>query len=192
MMPSNDDNEQLEFLLSQYLDGDLDEATLAEVERRLATDAELAASLATLRRTNELIRAWGGPVPEVDSDRFVEESAVRREAEDAWRHRRRILRLYAPLSAAAMILLAFTLHLAIRSPQLDSTGRSVAMVSVQRDDDWRRAPGLGDALAQVRFDRTPPRGTSAARSASRPVVAIAAAGASPSAGDTIAEETPYF
>ena len=191
---SNDDREQLEFLLSRYLDGDLDQTARAQLERRLETDAELAASLEALKRTDQLIRAWAGPVPEVDGQRFVEEAARRRRADDARRRRRRILRVYAPLSAAAMILLAVTLHLAIRSAQLEAGGKTVAMVSIHRADAWRKMPGLGEALAEVRFDRTPPpAGAAVPSSGPKSLVAVAAAGAGPGTAQTITEDaTPFF
>lgn len=191
---SNDDREQLEFLLSRYLDGDLDQAARAELQRRLDTDPALAASFEALQGTDRLIRAWAGPVPEVDSQRFVEEAARRRRADDARRRRRRILRVYAPLSAAAMILLAVTLHLAIRSAQLEAGGKTVAMVSIHRADAWRKTPGLGEALAQVRFDRSsPPPGNAVPSSGPRSVAAVAAAGAGPGVAQTINEDaTPFF
>ena len=191
---SNDDREQLEFLLSRYLDSDLDQTARAQLERRLETNAELAASLEALRRTDQLIRAWAGPVPEIDAERFVAEAARRRRADDAWRGRQRLLRLYAPLSAAAMILLAVTLYLALRSPQLGAGGKAVAIVSIHRADAWRKTPGSGEALAEVRFDRSPPPpGTAVPSSGPKSVVAVAAAGAGPAVARTIAEDaTPFF
>ena len=193
MDPASDDAEQLEFLVSRYLDGDLDQAARVELERRLEGDAELAASLEALRRTDRVVRAWAGPVPELDRERVVAEAAPRRRTDDAWRRRRHVLRLYAPLSAAAMILLAVTLYFAVRSPHLDAGGKTVALVCVHRADDWRHVPGSGQAFAEVRFDRRPPPGAAVVPSGPQPVVAVAAAGVGPPVAEVAAEgETPYF
>lgn len=190
---ASDEAEQLEFLLSRYLDGDLDQAARVELERRLEGDAELGASLEALRRTGRLVRAWAGPVPELDAERFVEEAARRRRVDDAWRLRRRILRLYGPLSAAAIILLAVTLYFAVRSPHLGAGGKAVALVYVHRADAWQHVPGSGQAFSEVSFDRRPPLETAVVPSGPRPVVAVAAAGVGPPVAEVAAEgETPYF
>jgi anti-sigma factor RsiW len=194
MDPSDDDREQLAFLLSRYLDGDLDEAPRSELQRRLEQDPELAATLEQFRRTDQLIRAWAGPAPELDVERFVEEAAQRRRVQDAWHRRQQMLRLYLPLSAAAAILLAVTLYVSLRAvPQVAPRPQALAVVSIHRADSWRRAPGLGEASAEVRFDRTPPAaGTDAAPAGPQAAVAIAAAGAGPPGGSVQEDAPPYF
>jgi anti-sigma factor RsiW len=190
---SNDEAEQLEFLLSRYLDGDLDGPTKADLERRLEADAELAAALEDLSRTDRLIQAWAGPVPRIDGERFVEEAARRRRLDHAWRRRWHRLRVFAPIAAAATIMLVVTLYSSVKPSQQDGAGRAVAVVSIHRADAWRKATGLGEAFAEVRFDRSPPPGIDAALSGPKTVVAVAVAGAGPPVAEVMAgEETPYF
>lgn len=62
-------------VLSAYLDGELDAASVAEVERRLAADPELRGELERLRAGSE----WLAVVPEPDPA-FVARTRERREA----------------------------------------------------------------------------------------------------------------
>lgn len=193
MNPSNDEAEQIEFLVSCHLDGDLDGPTRADLEGRLEGDAELAATLEDFRRTDRLIQAWAGPVPGIDGERFVEEAARRRRLDDSWRRRRHRLRVFVPLAAAATIVLVVSLYSRIKPSLQDGAGRAVAVVSVHRADAWRQAAGVGEAYAEVRFDRSPPQGIEAALAGPKTVVAVAVAAAGPAVSEVIAgEETPYF
>jgi len=200
MMHGNDDNaDQLEFLLGQYLDGDLDTAAAQDMERRLANDPALAAQLEQLRRIDGLVRDWAGPPPELDWDRFTAQAARRRAADQAWWRRSRRLRLYAPLSAAAVLVLAVTLYFTAGHRQTsDAPADGYVFVSVQRADAWRHAADLGKTVAQVSFSRTPPPDTPASSAAlvhpaSTAALAVAAAGVGPLVSEPRYEDaTPYF
>ena len=156
-MTSEDNNQdQQEFLLNQYLDGDLDEVARGEVERQLADDPGLAALAEQLGRTDRLVQDWAGPVPELDWDRFAEEVARRREQAERLRRRRRLFRLFAPLSAAAAILLLISVFYAVDRPFApDEQYRGFAEVSVRRGDAWKGTTGLDAAYAEVSVVRSP-------------------------------------
>ncbi len=184
-MTSEDNNQdQQEFLLNQYLDGDLDEVARGEVERQLADDPGLAALSEQLGRTDRLVQDWAGPVPELDWDRFAEEVARRREQAERLRRRRRLFRLFAPLSAAAAILLLIPPN---------QQYRGFAEVSVRRGDAWKGTTGLDAAYAEVSVVRSPglqiidtARGWPGRRSAS--TAAVTAAGIK----SVYDQTTPYF
>jgi len=103
-----DNRESLEYLLSRYLDGQLDDSTRADVERRLASDAKLASMLADLRRVDDWVREWGERVPVVDAEAFVAGARLRRENAKAGRRVIRLHRWMAPLAAAAVVALLVT------------------------------------------------------------------------------------
>ena len=65
--------EQLEYAISQYLDGTLPPLETAALEERLASDAEARELLAEFRRLDELVRgsAGAGALPEIAWDRFA-------------------------------------------------------------------------------------------------------------------------
>jgi len=192
MDAAGDKTEQQEFLLSQYLDGDLDEAARRELQRQLEADPKLAARLEKLRQADRLVQAWAGPAPELDWDRFAAEAARRRAGYETWRRRSRILRLYAPLSAAAAIALAVTVYfVAGRWRPAETPPERFVSVSIQRADAWRKDPSLGEAFARVSFDRAATLGTMELPPAA--AVAVAAAGVGPPAAEAVFEETaPYF
>ncbi|MCP4248674.1 MAG: hypothetical protein GY778_16640 [bacterium] len=192
MTDSRDPSEQQEFLLSQYLDGDLDEESRRRLEDRLQTDAALADALERLRQVDRLVRESAGPVPELDWERFAAQAAMRREGLPEWGRRRRILRLYTPLAAAATIVLASTLYLTMgRSASDAPLGPSFASVSISRADAWQGDPAVGEALAEVSFGRTG-QALGAMQQANGGIL-VAAAGAGPPVGEPVVEEaTPFF
>lgn len=49
-------------VLSAYVDGELDDSAMAEVDRSLRTDREMAADLAALRRQDDALRDWAETV----------------------------------------------------------------------------------------------------------------------------------
>ena len=63
-------HDELEFLISQYADGTLDEADRVAVDRALASDAGARAMLEEHRALTRLMRA--APMPEVRWDRLAE------------------------------------------------------------------------------------------------------------------------
>ena len=190
-MDAGEKAEQQEFLLSQYLDGDLDEAARRALQRQLEADPELAARLEKLRQADRLVQAWAGPAPELDWDRFTAEAARRRAGYETWRRRSRILRLYAPLSAAAAIALAVTVYfVAGQWRPAEAPPEPFVSVSIQRADAWRNDPGLGEAFARVSFDRAGTLDTMELPPAA--AVAVAAAGVGPPAEAVFEVATPYF
>ena len=79
------DREQLEFLMSQAIDGQLSDEDAERLERALAADADARAEFERMQRLDNLIGAWGRqPVP-VDEDRAGRAMAdrVREQAEFA-------------------------------------------------------------------------------------------------------------
>lgn len=100
--------DELEFSISQYLDGTLPEAQRPALEARLAVDAAAQAILAEERALTRLLRSE--PLPEVRWDRLAESisSAVDAQLDDrvaraSWWVR---FRLPAGLAVAASALLA--------------------------------------------------------------------------------------
>lgn len=187
MDPLNDPRLQDEFLISQYLDGDLDEGSARELEARFETDTELAALLDRMRATDALVSEWALPVPELDWDRFTQEATDRRER-FAWQHRRRRLQLFVPLAAAAVLILAVTLFWkgSPDKPQAEP----VLVVHYERADEWRESPELGERIAVVRYDRSPPLQSLVQRSGPKVVIGIAGTGVGSLHPDSAPD--PYF
>ncbi|MBN1511960.1 MAG: hypothetical protein JXB13_08085 [Phycisphaerae bacterium] len=133
MMSTPPDNrESREYLLSQYLDGQLDELTRADLERELASDAELASMLSELRRVDDWVRTWGERVPVVDAEAFVAGARLRRENADAGRRVIRLHRWMAPLAAAAAVGLLVTGWLVTRSGPPAESHMGVVVVEKER------------------------------------------------------------
>jgi len=191
--PQDHERLEQEFLLSQYLDGDLDEQARVELEARLRADVHLAALLEDLRRTDALVRSTAGPVPDLDWERFAGQVSTACRRADALGRRRRVLRLWAPLAAAAALAMAVTLHLAM--PRTDRPGGDssrIAVVSVGRADLWQVAPDRAEPYTRVSFDRSQPS-IQDPRRIPGTTVAIAVVGAGPTPTDTPdVPATPYF
>ena len=101
--------DELEFAISQYLDGTLPESQRPALEARLSDDATAQAILAEDRALTDLLRA-SSPAPQVRWDRLAESisSAIDEEldarvARASWWMR---IRIPAGLAAAACALLA--------------------------------------------------------------------------------------
>ncbi len=120
----SDHPRQDEYLISQYLDGTLSDSVRGEFERRLTSETALAGLLERYRAIDGLVEAWGADVPEVDWARFESESGRRRGQLTAPRRRSGlILKLFAPLAAAAAILMVVAL---IRDAALPGVARPAA------------------------------------------------------------------
>jgi anti-sigma factor RsiW len=110
--------EQLEFSISQYVDGTLAEDERAALEARLADDPEAQALLAEDRALTRLLQS--APMPEVRWDRFAESvsSAIDGRLEERvaraslWMR----MRLPAGLAVAASALLAIGIAIHLLSP----------------------------------------------------------------------------
>ena len=119
--------EQNEFLVSQYMDGALDETPRREFEQRLASDADLARLLGEYRAVDAAIGSWAERPPDLDWSRFENEVRRGRERIDATGRRTAgIYRLVVALAVAASIAFAFSLWR--RVPRIDAT--TVAVVTV--------------------------------------------------------------
>jgi len=91
-------------MLSAYFDGELPPAEAARVERLIADDPAWATALAELQSLDVALDAYECPaMPRELPSRIV---AARRAERSVWV---RVLRLAAPLAAAAVIVLAMTL-----------------------------------------------------------------------------------
>ncbi len=135
MMPDPSDNrESPEYLLSQYMDGQLDEPARAEVERKLAGDGKWASMLADLRRVDDLVRAWAERIPVSDTEKFVADARLRRENSRAGRPVVRLYRWMTPLAAAAVLALLVTGWVVTHSsrPAASPTGGTVATIGPER------------------------------------------------------------
>jgi anti-sigma factor RsiW len=132
MARTHGQNEDREFLLSQYLDGQFDDAARSELEAELAASAELRATLEQMLRVEGAVRRWGADVPAVDADRFVAVARGRRETYDRGRRIVRLYRVAGPLAMAAVIGLVVTGYLFIRTggPERPGSAAAVAVVTV--------------------------------------------------------------
>lgn len=154
-----DRNEKREFLLSQYLDGQLDDAARAGLEAELSSDPELRKSLEQMRRVDQFIHQWGAQVPDVDADRFV---AVARQRCETYEQSRKVVRVYrvlAALAMAAVIGLIVTGYLFVRTgtTQRPEPAPVVALVSVGPAAAMIHVAEAGAApVVVVSFSQGPP------------------------------------
>jgi len=75
------DNQHLDFLMSQYVDGTLDTASRKSVEQQIASDPEARLLFADHRETQDLLDDWGNRIPLIDWDNFDQKLAERLEQE---------------------------------------------------------------------------------------------------------------
>src|SRR5437867_420636 len=101
------DREQLEFRISQYVDGTLSAADVAALEATLASDAEARALLEDFRKIDGTFKSTPLPLPAVNWERLAESISAAIAEEDrattsipirAWRVRR--------VAIAAAVLIA--------------------------------------------------------------------------------------
>jgi hypothetical protein len=104
-----------EFAISRALDGE------EQAERDMAAFAQRDPDLGLVehqyRRLEMMVRAWGEVEPAVDHDRLFQRlcETIRAEADQQRKAAPRILRLYAPLAAAASLAIVAGIWLAGRS-----------------------------------------------------------------------------
>lgn len=119
--------DELEFSISQYLDGSLAEAEESALENRLATDAEARALLAEYRSLDRVLRA--SPPPSVDyaalADRITQ--AVAQQDEPAQSYRLHWVRTASALAVAACVVIAVGLGIRRLQDDAPTGGRSVAV-----------------------------------------------------------------
>jgi anti-sigma factor RsiW len=119
--------DELEFSISQYLDGTLAGDEEAALEARLAVDADARALLAEYRTLDAALKA--APLPAVDWDKLAAHvcGAVAREEEPATSYRIGFVRTMTRLALAACVLvgLGFGIRMLQRA-QTNPTGGAVA------------------------------------------------------------------
>jgi len=187
--PNHDDRE---FLISRYIDGDLDNTARRELESTLRDDPELARALESYRRTDALIRSLEEFGPKLDWEQFAAEVRRRCALVDARKRRTLIHRVYAPLATAAVIALMCTAYLMFPR-ELTGPATPLPKVLVQLN---RPAGGTNTwqthRVVMVRANRTPPPGFSDARpSGGRYAIAAAGANSFGHPGET-EETSPFF
>src|SRR5438477_11406579 len=109
-------SEQLEFQISQYVDGTLPAAEVAALEAVLAADAEARGVLADFRKLDVAMKDQA-PLPQINWDRLAAHlsDAVAREdeASQAATAPIAIRAWWRPLAAAAIVVIAFATVLLI-------------------------------------------------------------------------------
>ncbi len=110
--------EELEFQISQYLDGTLPARESAALEERLATDAEARAIFAEYQQLNQSLQA-NLPLPRIDFDSLATKisAAVAREEIPARRMFIGKWRAPAALALAASVVIAVGIAIHLYKPQ---------------------------------------------------------------------------
>ena len=150
------DREQLEFRISQYVDGTLSPAEVAALEATLASDAEARAVLEDFRKVDETLKKTEIPLPAVNWDRLAEHISAAVAGEDrattsipirAWWVRRVAI-------AAAVLIAVGTVTLWPRRDSIASivraSGRSHTIRSAPRSGTmarWRAPPTSTSAVS---------------------------------------------
>jgi anti-sigma factor RsiW len=98
--------DELEFAISQYLDGSLAEADQSALEQRLATDAVTRALLAQYRAVDALLRTGGAPAIDHDALAARITAAVAAQPEPAQSYRLHWARAALTLALAACVVIA--------------------------------------------------------------------------------------
>jgi len=126
MTPMTDARDGDEFLVSQYLDGTLDDAECRKFEQRLETDSELSALLRAYRAVDEAIGSWARRAPEIDWSRFELDVRKGREKIDSpGRPVPVVYKLFVPLAVAASVMFAFVL---LRSTVVTNVSEATVVV----------------------------------------------------------------
>lgn len=179
MEPELQPDNEPEFLISQYLDGTLDAGQRRGVARQIEQDPAMARLLEEYRAVERLIKQAAGKVPEVDWEVFAAGIDRRRRAvETAGVSGLRVIRVFAPLAAAAAAV-AITFLLLYRAP-LDH--RTVAPVgdivsSVEIARPVHPTPAPDDTFIAYSYEPDETYETEVAPEHVRPVIAMAAVGA---------------
>lgn len=146
--------EDLEFSITQYLDGTLDEQERAALEGRLKIDAEARSMLEEHRKLTVMLRAQ--PVPQIQWDRFsrsiseaIDADVEERVARASWVLRAGFGR-YAAVAASVLIAAALAVHFLRTPAQVPSIAKTqpqppqqIALVDVQGpQEDQPAGPGV--------------------------------------------------
>jgi len=104
------ENQHLDFLISQYVDGSLEGASRKSVEQKLLTDPEARKLYAGHREVQDILDDFGSRIPLINWDEFGEKLAARLEAEAREQQRGSIFRQrMKSVAAAAALLIAAAL-----------------------------------------------------------------------------------
>lgn len=104
------DNQHLDFLISQYVDGTLEGTGKKSVEQKMLLDPAARALYAEHRETQDLLDDWGNRLPLINWNEFDAKLATRLDEEAKEQERASIFRRrMKPIAAAAALLLAASL-----------------------------------------------------------------------------------
>ena len=104
------DNQHLDFLISQYVDGCLEGSNKKLVEQKMLTDPAARKLYVEHRETQDLLEDWGSRIPLVNWDEFDKKLEARLEVEAQEKQRGSIFRRrMKPVAAAAALLVAASL-----------------------------------------------------------------------------------
>src|ERR1044071_4953219 len=96
------DNQHLDFLISQYVDGCLEGAGKKSVEQKMLTDPAARGLYSEHRETQDLLDDWGNRIPLIHWDDFDKQLAARLEHEEVGGDRKHGWRRWMkPMAAAA-------------------------------------------------------------------------------------------
>ena len=127
----NAENQHLDFLISQYVDGFLEGADRKSVEQKLLTDPEARKLFAGHREVQDILDDFGNRIPLIDWDEFGKKLEARLEAEareKQWGSMFR-RRMRAVAAAAALLIavgLGYAWH-AVSSRTVEQTPGNVAV-----------------------------------------------------------------
>ncbi|HVT82849.1 MAG TPA: hypothetical protein VHM90_19580 [Phycisphaerae bacterium] len=101
------DNQHLDFLISQYVDGTLEGAGKKSVEQKMLLDPAARALYAEHQETQDLLDDWGNRLPLIDWNAFDAKLSEKLDAQTREQERVTIFRRrMKPVAAAAALLLA--------------------------------------------------------------------------------------
>jgi hypothetical protein len=104
------DNQHLEYLISQYVDGCLDGASKKSLEQKFITDPAARQLYKEQRDVQDVLDDWGSRIPLINWEDFDRKLSVRLEKETVGGGNISIFRRWArPMSAAAALLVAASL-----------------------------------------------------------------------------------
>jgi len=104
------ENQHLDFLISQYVDGTLEGAGKKSVEQKLLHDPEARKLYADHRETQDILDDYGSRIPMVNWSEFDKKLEARLEIEAAEKQRiNRFRRRMKPIAVAAALLVAVSL-----------------------------------------------------------------------------------
>jgi anti-sigma factor RsiW len=120
--------DELEFQISQYLDGTLAEADQSALEARLAEDAQARALLDEYRRLDVVLKS--APAPAVDWDALstqICDAVAQQEEEPGRSYRIGTFRTFAGLAVAASVLIGLGLVIPLLQQQTNPVRGGVAV-----------------------------------------------------------------